>query len=126
MATIYFESRTGNVKRFVDKLQATGHNIRAVRITPGLLVRDKGHLITYTDRDGEIPELTRKFVEDNHRFLLSVSSSGNTNWGRTYGMAADRISTDFGLPIILKFELSGLDSDVATFIQGLTKSEHIL
>ncbi|WP_257666140.1 class Ib ribonucleoside-diphosphate reductase assembly flavoprotein NrdI [Parapedobacter tibetensis] len=126
MAIIYFDSRTGNVNRFVDNIKAKRPDFTTVRIEPDMTVKERGHLITYTDSDGEIPFTTYLFMERNWKFIESVSSSGNRNWGKTYGMAAKRISVGFGVPIALVFELSGLDSDVDAYISHVTKSEHIL
>ena len=38
------------------------------------------------------------------------------NWGKLYALAADKISEKYNIPILLKFELSGLNSDIEQFI----------
>lgn len=115
MERIYYDSRTGNVARFIDKVKvATGWEF--CKIEADQPVFERGHLITFTTRFGEIPENTRLFLTHSGSYLDTVSSSGNRNWGRNFGIAADQISAEFGIPIVLKFELSGTPDDVQQFI----------
>lgn len=114
--TIYWDSRTGNVERFVHKVAAkTGW--QCLKITGQLVALELGHLITYTTKIGQVPESTERFMQANHPFILSVSSSGNMNWGTNFGLAADKIAVKYGIPLLLKFELSGLERDVNAFIE---------
>ncbi len=117
--TIYWDSRTGNVERFVRKIAAkTGW--QCLKITGQLVASDPGHLITYTTKIGQVPESTA-----NHPFILSVSSSGNMNWGTNFGLAADKISAKYGIPVLLKFELSGLERDVNALIEKVNAYQPI-
>lgn len=116
--TIYYDSRTGNVERFVRKLSArTGW--RCEKITPQSIISDPGHLITYTTKIGRIPESTELFMRENHSRVLSVSSSGNINWGANFAVAADKISVRYRIPLLLKFELSGMERDLNTLIDKI-------
>ncbi len=115
---IYYDTKTGNVQRFVEKLREL-RDWNLEKISPGLLIRQPGHLITFTTRFGEVPESTTTFVEGNASYIKSVSSSGNRNWGRNFALAADKISVQLGVPVALKFELSGTNKDVNTFIQEI-------
>ncbi|GAA4806499.1 class Ib ribonucleoside-diphosphate reductase assembly flavoprotein NrdI [Olivibacter ginsenosidimutans] len=117
---IYYDSKTGNVDRFVHKLKAqTGWFVQ--RITEDLSVSQPGHLITFTTGRGEIPESTAKFMQQNATFIKSVSASGNRNWGLNFGRAADIVSTLYDLPVLFKFELSGSMSDVQQFINKINE-----
>lgn len=109
---------TGNVERFVKKL-----NMRNKRIKSKMLIDESYVLITYTTRFGEVPKSTSDFLEENHHHLKGVSSSGNRNWGLNFGRAADIISKEYGVPLLLKFELSGLENDVGLFIERLREFE---
>ncbi len=120
--TIYYDSRTGNVERFVRKISAkTGW--QCMKINDQLLASIHGHLITYTTKIGHVPESTERFMQSNHPFILSVSSSGNMNWGTNFGLAADKTAIKYGIPLLLKFELSGMDRDVDLFIEKVDAFE---
>ncbi|MBF0575035.1 class Ib ribonucleoside-diphosphate reductase assembly flavoprotein NrdI [Dysgonomonas sp. GY617] len=112
---IYYDSKTGNVERFVHKIRLLT-DWRCIKMSDSMLADRKGHLITYTTQMGAVAETTLRFMEQNSDFILSVSSSGNMNWGANFGLAADKIAEKYGIPILIKFELSGLERDVNSFI----------
>lgn len=118
--TIYYDSRTGNVERFVRKI-AVKTGWQCLKITDHPVVSNPGHLITYTTKIGHVPESTERFMQVNHPFILSVSSSGNMNWGANFAVAADKIAARYRIPLLLKFELSGLERDVGTFIEKVNE-----
>ncbi|WP_019540612.1 class Ib ribonucleoside-diphosphate reductase assembly flavoprotein NrdI [Proteiniphilum acetatigenes] len=114
--TIYYDSRTGNVERFVRKVSArTGW--QCLKISEDLIISSPGHLITYTTKIGQVSYSTERFMQVNSPFILTISSSGNMNWGANFAVAADKIATRYGIPLLLKFELSGLERDVNAFIE---------
>lgn len=109
---VLYASRTGNVKRFVDKL---GMNSKAIGDIDDV-VNEPFVLITYTDKFGEVPSEVSNFLERHHENMVAVSASGNMNWGvHLYGQSADKISQKYGVPIISKFEMSGGKGDVEKF-----------
>lgn len=113
---IYYDSKTGNVERFVRKLSAsTGWD--CVKVADAPVVSEKGHLITYTTKIGCVPASTERFLQENHPYVLSVSSSGNRNWGPNFALAADKIARQYGIPLLFKFELSGLEQDLQIFME---------
>ena len=115
MIHIYYDSKTGNVQRFMDKLtQITDWH--AHKITTDLIAEESGHLVTFTTNFGQMPETTRIFMTANASKIYSVTSSGNRNWGQNFGLAADKISADFDIPLAFKFELSGTMEDINQFI----------
>lgn len=114
MIPILYDSKTGNVKRFIKKLpysQVYPVNIISEVVSPFILV-------TYTTGFGRVPETTQKFLEANHKNLVGVAASGNMNWGATFCQSAEMISKRYNVPIIHKFEMSGADSDIRKFIEG--------
>ena len=115
MRYIYYDSKTGNVERFINKLRPLKSWV-FIKVNDDVIAENKGHLVTFTTNFGEIPLNTQNFIEKNKDKLLSVSSSGNMNWGKLYALAADKISEKYNIPILLKFELSGLNSDIEQFI----------
>jgi len=115
---IVYDSMTGNVERFVKKL-----NMESLKIHKELRIAEPYVLITYTTRMGEVSNKTRDFLFDNYPFLKGVASSGNRNWGTNFAKAADIISEQYKVPIILKFELSGTEQDLNTFKERLRELE---
>ncbi|SEK21007.1 class Ib ribonucleoside-diphosphate reductase assembly flavoprotein NrdI [Parapedobacter koreensis] len=123
MERIYYDSKTGNVERFMQKVsELTGWTVQ--KIQPGMDVEQAGHLVTFTTRFGEIPDTTKAFLQHASSYLLSVSSSGNQNWGRNFAVAGDKIATEYGIPLALKFELSGTNEDVNEFIAIIKARKH--
>ncbi|MGO1520280.1 MAG: class Ib ribonucleoside-diphosphate reductase assembly flavoprotein NrdI [Sphingobacterium sp.] len=117
--TVYFDSKTGNVRRFVEKLISIDPSIDAININD-LVEMDqlieKGHLVTYTTGSGNVPVTTAYFMERYHEHILTVSCSGNRNWGRNFAICAVILSAQFDKPIGHRFELSGLDNDISIFL----------
>lgn len=110
--TIYYDTKTGNVERFVKQLENICPEWKFVNINDFEHFTEPGHFITYTWARGSVPVTSQYFIERYSNLIQSVSSSGNLNWGQTFGMAAEEISKKIGCPIIHKFELSGLKQDV--------------
>lgn len=105
---IAFASRTGNVDTFVGKLE-----LDAIEIISGNETLEEDYvLITYTDGDGELPEVVEEFLENNNTHLRGVAASGNIAWGDSYCLAADVIHEKYNVPILGKFEDDGTDEDV--------------
>ena len=113
---LIYDSLTGNVQRFIDKIGA-----RSVKITDGLIVTEPYILVTYTVGFGEVPETTANFLKSNYSYLKGVASSGNRNWGTNFGKAGEQISNNFKVPLLLKFELGGTKCDVEIFKQEVAK-----
>lgn len=115
MLYLYYDSKTGNVQRFIDKVvQITGWT--AIRINKDMVVDEPGHLITFTTNFGQVPSSTEEFVSKNGLKLFSVTSSGNRNWGLNFGVAANKIHERYDIPLAFKFELSGTMEDINQFI----------
>lgn len=87
-------------------------------------VEHDGHLVTFTTRFGDVPETTKAFLQRVSHRLLSVSSSGNRNWGQNFALAGDKIASEYHLPLALKFELSGTMEDVQQFIDIIISKKH--
>jgi protein involved in ribonucleotide reduction len=74
---------------------------------------------------GEVHEDSDIFVRENIDRIVSISSSGNQNWGRLYGIAADKLSEKYynsNIPIF-KFELSGDEVQLTNYENLLTYIE---
>lgn len=117
---ILFDSRTGNVKRFTEKL-----SLHCEQITKDTEVDEPFILITYTTGFGDLSAKTRHFLENNHGWLKGVAASGNRIWGDRFARSAHTIADTYGVPIIHTFELSGTSNDVHTFTQGVYSIDNI-
>lgn len=107
---ITYDSRTGNVRRFVQKLP-----LDHVQINDELQLDEPFILVTYTTGFGQVPERVAAFLERNGKHLVGVAASGNRNWGHSFAKSADLIAAQYGVPVVSKFELSGTESDVLLF-----------
>lgn len=116
---IVFDSKTGNVRRFVNKL-----DMECVQVSDDLTVDRPFVLVTYTTGFGQAPQSTLRFLERNGRWLQGVASSGNMNWGNRFGLAGDLIAERYSVPLLMKFELSGTKKDVERFKWEVSKLEH--
>jgi len=118
---VYYDSKTGNVQRFIDKIKKERPEWSFVKISGDMEILENGHLVTFTTNFGEIPDTTEKFLENenNRKYIKSVSSSGNMNWGTLFGKAADKIEQTYGIPVLMKFELSGTHVQVEYFINSI-------
>ncbi len=112
---IAYDSRTGNVRRFIHKL-----NMPAVQIDDQLSLDEPFVLVTYTTGFGQVPDTVADFLKRNHRRMCGVSASGNRNWGERFAASADTIAQQYGVPVVSKFELSGTRQDVDQFTQGVS------
>ncbi|CAF1813483.1 class Ib ribonucleoside-diphosphate reductase assembly flavoprotein NrdI [Bacillus subtilis] len=113
---ITYESKTGNVRRFVKALQQE-LDIEAIEITDDTIITQEFIHITYTIGFGEVPERTLNFIKKNKNKIRGVVVSGNKVWGDNYGLAGDKLSAKFHIPLLLKFELSGTKQDLQKLIQ---------
>lgn len=113
---IVYESKTGNVRRFMNKVkEATGWRIE--ELSKDTTLNENFHLVTYTTGFGHVPNPTKKFMANCGNYAKSVTTSGNRNWGANFGFAGDKISHEFNIPLLMKFELSGTPSEVKKFIE---------
>ncbi|MEC5261335.1 class Ib ribonucleoside-diphosphate reductase assembly flavoprotein NrdI [Bacillus amyloliquefaciens] len=113
---ITYESKTGNVRRFVKALQQE-FDVEAIEVTGDTIVNQEFIHITYTIGFGEVPERTLNFINNNKNKIRGVAVSGNKVWGDNYGLAGDKLSAKFHTPLLLKFELSGTKQDLQKIIQ---------
>ncbi|MGG1444042.1 class Ib ribonucleoside-diphosphate reductase assembly flavoprotein NrdI [Brevibacillus laterosporus] len=113
---IIYDSLTGNVDRFASRLE-----YRKMKVSPELEIKQPYLLVTYTTGFGEVPRSTQEFLQRNHSNLLGVASSGNKNWGQLFAKSADIISSQYNVPILCKFELSGTYNDTERFIREVNR-----
>lgn len=113
---IAYDSKTGNVRRFVHKL-----NMKSVEINEHTTMDEPFILVTYTTGFGQVPDKVNSFLKRNQSQLKGVSASGNRNWGQCFAKSADTISSQYNVPVVSKFELSGTATDVQRFVEGVSR-----
>ncbi|MGE7843912.1 class Ib ribonucleoside-diphosphate reductase assembly flavoprotein NrdI [Lysinibacillus sp. NPDC093712] len=111
---VYYASMTGNVRRFLSKTC-----VEALDISERPKPNEPFVLVTYTFGFGDIPAEVDAWLTHNYKLLRGVAVSGNRNWGDNYGIAGDKISRGYGVPLILKFEQAGNSEDVRLFKERL-------
>lgn len=109
---VIYDSKTGNVERFVKKLPFPCFSVKEVDKLDEPFI-----LITFTTGFGQVPSTSFNFLEVNGEHLKGVISSGNKVWGKMFGKAADIISERYNVPVLYKFELSGDNHDVDVVIK---------
>jgi protein involved in ribonucleotide reduction len=109
---------TGNVKRFVNKLR-----MPSIQIKDGLKVEEPYILVTYTTGFGNVPDNVHSFLSENANQLKAVSASGNRNWGDSFAASADKIASEYNVPVLSKFEMAGTNRDIDNFLEGVKKLE---
>lgn len=117
MLKVFYDSRTGNVQKFVNKLDPEKFQCVSVKDIKAEQTIEKGVLITYTTGFGAVPKDTLEFLKNHNSKILSVSVSGNLNWGDNFGKALDKIVEEY--PSIapgIKFELQGGSQDLINFL----------
>lgn len=115
---VAFTSRTGNVRRFVGRL-----DLPLVEIGKGVCIDSSFMFVTYTTGFGQVPEAVYEFLDRNKRHLVGVAASGNKNWGSNFAKAGDTLAEKYGVPLLLKFELSGTSADVELLLKKVKSFE---
>ncbi|HHT98679.1 MAG TPA: class Ib ribonucleoside-diphosphate reductase assembly flavoprotein NrdI [Acholeplasma sp.] len=106
---IVYDSLTNQTKRFAEKIGLKVIDINAYDVIEN---DEKILLITRSYNFGEIPLTTISFLQKHANKVCGVAVSGNRNWGKNYGAAGDKIQAQYGIPLILKFEGSGMSHEV--------------
>lgn len=112
---IAYYSFTGQNRRFIEKTQKK-IRIECININSKSKVDKRFILLTSTLGFGQVPDEVKKFLENNHKNMIAVVSSGNRNWGSNFAKSGDAISEQYNVPLINKQELSGSEKDVAILI----------
>ncbi|MDY0277518.1 MAG: class Ib ribonucleoside-diphosphate reductase assembly flavoprotein NrdI [Acholeplasma sp.] len=104
---VVYDSLTGQTKRFASKL-----GFPFVGVNEYVLSEEPIFLLTRSFNFGEVPKSTKNFLDNYSAKVIGTAVSGNRNWGTNYGRAGDVIEKTYNIPLVLKFEASGLIEDV--------------
>ena len=106
---VYF-SKMGNVKRFVSRLSEQFEVCSIANYEKGEYI-----LITPTYGFGQIPQPVHDFLLQHGKNMIAVVGSGNKNWGVNYAKASRMVANSYKVPLLMTFELSGVDNDLRKF-----------
>lgn len=116
---VYFSNRSGNTKKFVEKIDGTATRIPISDGPDGDILMDREYVLfvpTYGggSENSAIPRQVRRFlnVPENRNLLRGVVGFGNTNFGEHFCKAAEMISAKTGVPIVARVEIFGTEEDV--------------
>ncbi|EJN06314.1 class Ib ribonucleoside-diphosphate reductase assembly flavoprotein NrdI [Phyllobacterium sp. YR531] len=123
---VYFSSKSENTHRFVTKL---GLALQRIPISSREeLKTDSPYILivpTYSGDGGKgaVPKQVIRFLNEagNRSNLRGVISAGNSNFGKTFGIAGDIISAKCQVPYLYRFELIGTQEDVVNVKHGLER-----
>lgn len=112
MVSIYFDSMTGNVRSFVEKLNYEGKVVEVVWGDEEVDENEQILYLTWTSGYGDVNDAALEFLEEHGDKLIGVCSSGNHAYGDNWCKAAEVIASDYNLDFAHKFAGQGDDSDV--------------
>lgn len=116
---VYFSTKSGNTRRFVEKLDMPTVQIPCSVSQPMPEVARPFVLVcpTYADGEGKgaVPKQVIAFLnkEEHRANIKAVVGSGNRNFGEHYAVAGDIIAHKCKVPMLYRFELMGTPDDVS-------------
>jgi protein involved in ribonucleotide reduction len=111
-----YYSKTGKIEQFIGKTNIKNPFI----ITDGSEeIDDKFILVTSSYGLGEPHYEVETFLENNHKNLVGIIGSGDKNYGDLYCKAPKNFASLYNVPLLMTFEQSGNEKDVAAFIKLL-------
>lgn len=122
----YFSSASGFTHRFVEKvgLPATRIPLRP-RVEGMIEIHEPCVLIVPTYGAGPhtkaVPKQVIQFlnIKSNRDAIWGVIGAGNTNFGDAYAIAGDIVSNKLQVPLLYRFEISGVPEDVERVREGV-------
>lgn len=124
---IFYSSASENTLRFVRRLGLPARRIPIAPADP--MPEPDGPFVlicpTYADGEGRgaVAKQVIRYLNDPDRraLLRGVIASGNRNFGATYALAGQVIANKCNVPVLYRFELAGMETDLARVRAGLEK-----
>lgn len=106
------------MKHIIEQVQNLNHDIHAASIQSLEAVESPFVLFTYTDLLGAVPQIVTDFMVKHGHHCVAVIASGNTNFGHAnFCASADKIASQYHIPIWAKIDLRGGQSDYQKIIK---------
>lgn len=124
---VFYSSASGNTARLVARLGLGGLRIPVLPGDPMPEPAAPYVLIcpSYADGQGRgaVAKQVIRFLNDPARRagLRGVIAGGNRNFGALFACAGDAIAAKCNVPVLYRFELAGLGTDIARIRAGLEK-----
>lgn len=124
---VYFSTKSGNTRRFVEKLGLPARRIPLSREDQPLRVDEPYILVVPTYGDGDprtsVPAPVIRFLNDEHNrsLIRGVIAGGNTNFGSAFGLAGRVVAQKCQVPLLYRFELMGTEEDVHRVLAGVNE-----
>lgn len=125
---IYFSSVTENTKSFVEQLEFPNLRLPLRVRDPEVLASEPYVLVVPTYGGGRdealVPKQVMKFlsVKQNRELCVGVIGGGNILFGDKYAAAADLLAGRLGVPVLARFEIRGMKSDLDHVTRGLNEN----
>lgn len=125
---IYFSSVTENTKVFVEQLSFESKRLPLKNSDPEVIAVGPYVLVVPTYGGGKdealVPKQVMKFLrlKENRELCVGIIGSGNINFGEHYAAAADLLSKNLGVPVLARFEIRGMNSDLESVTKGLNEN----
>lgn len=124
---VYFSSKSGNTKRFVESLGVRSIVIPISAQEDCPIIQEPYVLIcpTYADNDGSnaVPKPVIRFLNNpqNRGLMQGVIGAGNRNFGDFFAHSGRVIANKCNVPLLYKLELSGTIDDIERVKKGILK-----
>lgn len=105
---VVYDSMTGQTKKAASKLGYPTKSVTEYQVNDDPFV----FLVTRSFGFGEVPKNTLTFLNAYASRVIGCAVSGNVNWGENFGKAGRTIESTYGIPLVIKFESSGFESDI--------------
>lgn len=118
---IVYDSLTGMGKKVALKLQRPIYDINDDFDSNEYVL-----LLTRSHNFGQVTEQATNFLQKHSDKVVGVAVSGNRNWGANYGAAGDKISKEYNIPLVTKYEGLGFKEDIDHIMQWIENTEKTL
>lgn len=130
MNVVYFSTKSGNTRRFVEKLTDQAQRIPLeARATP--LKIDAPFVLIFPSyggghAKGAVPPQVIRFLNDpeNRAHLKGVVGTGNTSFGAGFCLGARIVAHKCQVPLLHTVELFGTPDDVETVYKDIFRDGH--
>lgn len=114
---IVYLSLTGNIRRFIDKLDVESFEINPNDFSANIEINQE-YIVIVPSYDDEITNIVSEFIDykDNVKYLRGIVGSGERNFGEKYYIFnAKDLAKKYNSPLLFDFEKSGTEDDVEQF-----------